>query len=113
MKTRELRRHLRHNPALKQWLKANNQWFKEHPQAFASMIKNPSFLSSFNQTMQKNRRRIQRQMQHTQRNPMSAKSTPLKQKPKLKLPSLSTLNEKISQTSEFIHGIQSFMRNVK
>jgi hypothetical protein len=111
MDAKEIRRHIRQNPSLKQWLRANRDWLRAHPQSLHSMLQNPTFLSSFSHTLQKNSSRLQKRLKRV--NTIRENHAPPTPKPKLRFPPLSTLNEKLSQTSQFIGTIQSMMKNIK
>ena len=115
MNSADIRRFLRKNPALKKWLIENEKWLEENPQALQSLLNNPSFLSTYSQTMQQKSQRIQRKTQLVEAKQASTlDGVPVKQrKLNIKLPSLTDLNDKLGHTTQLITGVQSLMKLVK
>lgn len=59
---RDLNKHYKRNQAFKQWVKANEAWFKENPEVFQQLVRNPNMVNLFMDLMMVNSPRIQRKL---------------------------------------------------
>jgi hypothetical protein len=57
-----LNRYYKNNKGFKAWVKANEQWFKENPEVFQQLLRNPNMVSLFMDLMIMNSSRIQRKL---------------------------------------------------
>jgi hypothetical protein len=117
MGSTSFKKYMKKNPQLKSWMKTNDEWFRNNPQAIRSMIDNPEILASFNHSLiRKSGKLSKRIRKYEQLQAMTSPTTKRKRKFRLRrpqIPSLSVMNERISNASEMLEGIQSFMQNIK
>jgi len=64
---RRLNRYYKENLGFQKWVQANEAWFRENPEVFQQIVKNPNMLSMFMDLMVLNASRIQRKLQRTGR----------------------------------------------
>ncbi|WP_134687000.1 hypothetical protein [Brevibacillus migulae] len=64
---RRLNRYYRENAGFQKWVRANEAWFRENPEVFQQLVKNPNMLSMFMDLMVLNATRIQRKLQRSGR----------------------------------------------
>lgn len=97
---------------LKKWLKSNEQYFRNNPQIFKTMLNNPAFLASFNELMVSRKDKLARRIARLERKakpgiagqPVSGRK---RRFPRIKLPSLSTVNQHLQQANELIHTLKN------
>lgn len=64
---RRLNRYYQNNEGFKAWVKANEKWFRENPEVFQQLLKNPTMLNLFMDLMVMHSPRIQRKLRRTAR----------------------------------------------
>jgi len=57
---RRLNNYYKSNDGFKAWIKANEQWFKENPEVFKQVLRNPNMVNLFMDLMVMNSPRIQK-----------------------------------------------------
>jgi hypothetical protein len=112
-----LKKYTRKHPHLKKWIKTNGDWFQNNPHLLKNMLENPEMLGAFNQALIKKRGKLYKRIQKLEKKQITASSSINRKRgfkfPKLQLPSLSSMNQRMTQTTEFIDGIRSLMGNMK
>jgi hypothetical protein len=64
---RHLNRYYKNNRGFKAWVKANEQWFRENPDVFQQLLKNPNMLNLFMDLMVMHSPHIQRKLRRASR----------------------------------------------
>ncbi|MDF2680260.1 MAG: hypothetical protein K0R47_1450 [Brevibacillus sp.] len=59
---RRLNKYYKSNDGFKAWVKANEQWFRENPDVFKQMLRNPSMVNLFMDQMVQHSPRIERRL---------------------------------------------------
>jgi len=59
---RRLNNYYKSNDGFKAWIKANEQWFKENPEVFKQVLRNPNMVNLFMDLMVMNSPRIQKRL---------------------------------------------------
>ncbi|MFS0555318.1 hypothetical protein [Brevibacillus sp. 179-C9.3 HS] len=65
---RQLNNYYKSNHAFKKWIKANEQWFKQNPDVFNQMLRNPKMVNLFMDLMVENSPRIEKKLRKMGRN---------------------------------------------
>jgi len=65
---RRLNQYYKSNEGFKAWIKANEQWFKENPDVFKQLLRNPNMVSLFMDLMVMNSPRIEKRLHRQARN---------------------------------------------
>ena len=106
-----LKRYIKKDPHFKQWIKSNDQWLESNPQALKSLLDNPMALVSVSEMMTKKQGKLNKKLkklekrQTTQVTPKKKSSFLQRIIPKLKIPSISSVNEKFTQASQMMDTI--------
>lgn len=64
---RNLNRYYKENPGFREWIRANEAWFRKNPEVFRQLVKNPNMLNTFMDLMVMNSPRIQRKLKPSER----------------------------------------------
>ncbi|WP_255298490.1 hypothetical protein [Brevibacillus dissolubilis] len=59
---KSLNRHYRHNKGFKEWVKANESYFKENPEVFSQLVREPMMVNLFTDMMMIHSPKIQRRL---------------------------------------------------
>ncbi|GED33328.1 hypothetical protein [Brevibacillus centrosporus] len=59
---RRLNQYYKSNTGFKSWVKANEQWFKENPDVFNQLLRNPNMVNLFMDLMVMNSPRIEKRL---------------------------------------------------
>ncbi|QQE75583.1 hypothetical protein KDJ56_06355 [Brevibacillus composti] len=62
---RRLNRYYKTNDGFRSWVKANEKWFRENPEVFQQMLRNPHMVNLFMDLMVLNSPRIQRRLRRS------------------------------------------------
>ncbi|MFD2370889.1 hypothetical protein ACFSO0_13220 [Brevibacillus sp. GCM10020057] len=65
---RRLNQYYKSNEGFKAWIKANEQWFKENPNVFKQLLRNPNMVNLFMDLMVMNAPRIEKRLHRHARN---------------------------------------------
>lgn len=65
---RRLNQYYKSNEGFKAWIKANEQWFKENPDVFKQLLRNPTMVNLFMDLMVMNSPRIEKKLRRHARN---------------------------------------------
>ncbi|MFC8685700.1 hypothetical protein [Brevibacillus porteri] len=65
---RQLNHYYKSNDAFKKWIRANEQWFKQNPEVFNQMLRNPKMVNLFTDLMIMNSPRIEKKLKKWRRN---------------------------------------------
>ncbi|UYZ14647.1 MULTISPECIES: hypothetical protein [Brevibacillus] len=57
-----LNRYYKNNKGFRAWVQANEQWFKENPEVFQQLLRNPNMVNLFMNLMVMHAPRIQRKL---------------------------------------------------
>lgn len=114
MSRKNFKRYLRQNPSLKSWLKANGEWFTSNPESIRHLIEDPAILTSFQHSLMKKKKKLHKRINRIEMRNGSAvasrnRSPRRKLGLNLKLPSLSSMNQTLANTTEILDNIQSVM----
>ncbi|MBM7590812.1 hypothetical protein [Brevibacillus fulvus] len=64
---KKLRRHYRNNPGFKQWVKANEAWFRQNPDTFRQLVRDPAMVNLFLDLLVVNSPEIDRKLRRSRR----------------------------------------------
>lgn len=101
---------------LKQWLKTNEKYFQEHPEALRNMLNDPTILARFNQKITTKKSRLERRLARLeQKNHPSLMGTKKKSRiaSLLRFPSISSMSQKLNQANELIDTIRSLSNTIR
>lgn len=59
---RSLNKYYKSNPGFRQWVKANEAWFRENPEVFQQLLRNPNMVNLFMDLMVADSPRIARKL---------------------------------------------------
>lgn len=107
---------MNHKASLKQWLKTNEKYFQNHPEALRNMLNDPTFLARFNQQMASKKSRLERRLARLeQKGNRSLVSTKRKSRLSslLRLPSISSMSQKLNQANELIETIRNLSNTIR
>lgn len=65
---RQLNHYYKSNQAFKSWIKQNEKWFKQNPEVFNQMLRNPKMVNLFMDLMVMNSPRIEKKLRRINRN---------------------------------------------
>ncbi|ATF14694.1 hypothetical protein HPY28_19770 [Brevibacillus sp. HB1.2] len=65
---RQLNDYYKSNDGFKKWIRANEQWFKQNPEVFKQMLRNPKMVNLFTDLMIMNSPRIEKKLKKWRRN---------------------------------------------
>ncbi|MFG0215170.1 hypothetical protein ACFU8X_18850 [Brevibacillus porteri] len=65
---RQLNDYYKSNDGFKKWIRANEQWFKQNPEVFNQMLRNPKMVNLFTDLMIMNSPRIEKKLKKWRRN---------------------------------------------
>ncbi|MDC0761826.1 MULTISPECIES: hypothetical protein [Brevibacillus] len=65
---RQLNDYYKSNEGFKKWIRANEQWFKQNPEVFNQMLRNPKMVNLFTDLMIMNSPRIEKKLKKWRRN---------------------------------------------
>ena len=65
---RQLNDYYKSNDGFKKWIRANEQWFKQNPEVFHQMLRNPKMVNLFTDLMIMNSPRIEKKLKKWRRN---------------------------------------------
>lgn len=101
---------------LKQWLKTNEKYFQENPEALRNMLNDPTFLARFNQKISSKKNRLERRLSRLeQRSNKSFINTKRRSRLRslLRFPSISSMSEKLNQANDFIETLRSLSNTIR
>ncbi len=59
---RRLNRYYKRNPGFRQWVEANEQWFRQHPEVFEQLMEDPHMVNLFVDMLTLNAGKIKRKL---------------------------------------------------
>ena len=100
---------------LKKWLKTNESYFHSNPEMLKSIMNDPAFLVRFNQLISNRKSRLERKLAKVESRRrvatnVHASARTRKGLPSLKLPSLSSMSERLNDVNEMIGFIRELTR---
>lgn len=64
---RSLNRYYKSNPGFRAWVKANETWFRQNPEVFQQLVKDPNMVNLFTDLMVMHSPHIQRKLRRASR----------------------------------------------
>ncbi len=107
---------MKQKETLRNWLKTNEQYFHSNPQALKNMLDDPTFLARFNQKIASKKNRLERRLTRLeQKNNKSLIGTKKKSglSSLLRLPSISSMSQKLNQANELIDTIRNLSNTIR